>query len=164
MLWGVEPVWSRELEQGTDAIHSQHLLDFLHGLNLCSPLLPGLTLLPSILPDRLPFPHHPSPSPSLQCRRVYFFGFFPVHFFSQIISRVVMGFLKISGGPPSPISPGDAPSTTTSIPFEMQSGYELYVWKKNLFMRHEDGAQLLVKVSILSVYCSVYCEYCIRCI
>lgn len=150
MLWGVEPIWSLELEQTTDAIYSQHLLDFLYDLNLCCPLLPGLTLLPSIVPDRLPSNQCPTPSPSLRCRRVYFFSYLPVHFFSQLVARVISGFLKITGGLPSPISPGQVPPSTTTVPFEMQSGLLLYVWKKNLFLKQEDGSQLLLKVLVLA--------------
>ena len=147
MLWGVEPVWSRELEQGVDTIHSQHLLDFLHHLNLCSPLLPGLTLLPSILPTRLPSPLHPSPSHTLRCRRVYLFGFFPRDFFPQLVSRVVSNFLANSRVTTSPISPGHAPSGNLSVPFEMEGGHLLYLWENNLFLRHESDGQMLVKVS-----------------
>ena len=145
MLWGVEPVWSRELEQGPDTIHSQHLLDFIYHLNICSPLISGITFLPSLLPTHLPSPHHPSPT-SLRCRRVYLFGFLPTVFFSQLISRIVSSFLATSEVLPSPISPGHAPLGNVGLPFELETGHMLYLWKNNLFLRHEDGGELLVKV------------------
>ena len=146
MVWGVEPIWSLELERENDTIYSQHLLDYLYNLNLCSPLLCGITLLPSILPEKLPSDKCPSPSPSLQCRRVYLFSYLPVHFFFQLVARVISSFLKTTGGFPSPISPGQASPVTAEVPFEMQSGLTLYVWKKNLFLKNTDGAQLLLKV------------------
>lgn len=147
MLWGVEPIWSLELqEQGTETVNSQHLLDYLYNLNLCTPLISGFTLLPTIVPDQLPSDQRPFPSTSLCCKRAYFFSFLPIHFFSQLVARVVSSFLKITGGLPPPTSPGQIPPTVVSTPFEIQSGLSVYVWKSHLFVKDKDGSQLLVKV------------------
>lgn len=147
MLWGVEPIWSLERQDhAIETVYSQHLLDFLYNLNFCTPLVSGFTLLPSIIPDQLPPTHQPTLSPSLRSRRVYFFSFLPVRFFSQFVARVVSSFLKTTGGLPPPISPGEVPPSGLSIPFEMQSGLLLYVWRNHIFVKDQHGSQLLLKV------------------
>ncbi len=107
MLWGVDPIWSHDVDH-THTVSPRHILDFLYSTNMFSPLLPGILLLPSLLPHTLPRSCDPE-SDLLVPRRTYFFSYLPSFFSAQLIARVVSKLQPISS--PRPLSPGQTTST-----------------------------------------------------
>ena len=111
MLWGVDPVWSYE-RGPAHSVSTEQLLDFLYSTNIFSPLLSGVTLLPSLLPPTLPRSCDPD-SESLISRRAYFFSYLPTLFPAQLIARVVS---KLQSLNPRSLSPGQTiPAVTLPI-------------------------------------------------
>lgn len=116
MLWGVDPVWSHEADH-THSVSTRQLLDFLYSTNIFAPLIPGVMLLPSLLPHTLPRSCDPE-SDSLIPRRTYFFSYLPSIFSAQLIARVVS---KIQPTASRPLSPGQTTPTLT-LPILTASG------------------------------------------
>lgn len=121
MIWGVEQVvqvQQDEKTQGRDnKPSSQNLLDYLYHLDICSPLFPGTSLLPSSIPHSLPKGSEPD-SASLLPRRVYILNFMPSLFAFQLVSRLVSALVRDSV-PSLPISPSQTappPSTPLVLP------------------------------------------------
>ncbi len=145
MLWGVEPIWS--VDQDSDTIYSHHLFDYLYHLDVCTPLLPGITVIPSIITSSLPRDQEPDPSP-LTARRVYILGYLPFLFFSQLTTRVLSAFVNAgSSGASPPTSPGNSSTYTVTVPIEMPSGLKIYLWKRNIFLEDVDGSKLWIHLT-----------------
>lgn len=116
MLWGVDPVWSTQ-DKLQQSVTPQRLLDFLYNSNVFSPLLPGITFLPSILPLSLPKSCDPD-STSLVPRRSYFLSYLPSLFSAQLIAKIVS---KLEATPIRPLSPGQT-TPTPSAPIVTTTG------------------------------------------
>lgn len=143
MLWGVEPIWS--VEQDTNSLHSQHFLDYLYHLNICTSLVPGITVIPAILPSSLPKSLKPN-TILLLPRRVYILGYLPTLFCLQLTTRILSALGQSGGSSPVLISPNHTPPSM-SVPVELPSGLQLYLWQKNIFLQDTDGARMWVHVS-----------------
>lgn len=123
MIWGVEQVLLMQ-QQGPQVQDnkpsSQNLLDYLYHLDICSPLFPGTTLLPSSLPPSLPRGSEPDTS-SLIPRRVYILNYIPSLFAFQLVSRLVSALVRDSV-PSLPSSPNQT-APPPSVPLLLPSGH-----------------------------------------
>lgn len=145
MLWGVEPIWS--VDHDSDTIYSHHLFDYIYRLDICAPLLPGVTVIPSTVNFSLPRDQEPDPTP-LSARRVYILGYLPVLFFSQLTTRILSALVAASStGASPPTSPGNSPPYSVAIPFEMPSGLRVYLWRRNVFLEDVDGSKLWIHLT-----------------
>ena len=145
MLWGVEPIWSVDLD--SDTIYSHHLLDYLYYLNICTPLLPGITMIPFLLTPALMRGQEPDAT-SLTPRRVYILGYLPSMFSSQLTNRVLSALVEAcSTGISPPTSPGNVTNFKATVPLVMPSGMKLYLWQRNIFIEDSDGSKTWVRVS-----------------
>ena len=127
MIWGVEQVvliqqqeegWAKETQYGNRP-SSQNLLDYLYHLDICSPLFPGTSLLPSIVPSSLPKGSEPD-SASLLPRRVYILNYMPTLFAFQLLSRLVASLVRDSV-PSLAVSPSQT-APPPSVPLILPSG------------------------------------------
>ena len=130
MIWGVEQVilvqqqdkGAKEAVAGSTYVNrpsSQNLLDYLYHLDICSPLFPGTSLLPSVVPSSLPKGSEPDPA-SLVPRRVYILNYMPTLFAFQLISRLVSSLVRDSV-PSLPVSPSQT-APPHSVPLVLPSG------------------------------------------
>ena len=127
MIWGVEQIiLVKEQEEGgaKENLHgnrpsSQNLLDYLYHLDICSPLFPGTSLLPSIVPSSLPKGSEPD-SVSLLPRRVYILNYMPTLFAFQLLSRLVASLVRDSV-PSLSVSPSQT-APPPSVPLILPSG------------------------------------------
>lgn len=142
MLWGLEPIWS--LDQDTNVVSSHHFINYLYHLNICAPLLPGVTLIPSILPPTLPAGCNPDSS-CLTPKRVYITGYLPSLFYLQLTSRIISALVTGQGSLPS-ISPNTAPPPV-STPLTTKDGTKIYLWQRNIFLEDADSSKLWLRVS-----------------
>ena len=132
MLWGVDSIWSAERSQ-QDCFSSHHLLDFLHNCDMCTPLIPGLSLLPALLPPSLPSTSEPDTS-AMVLRRVYLLSFLPRLFSSQLLTRV-LSVLVDPARTATPTSPGGTMDSSvhavpSRMPYCLPSGEQLYLWQQ----------------------------------
>lgn len=123
MIWGVEQVLlvQQEDREKSNKPSSQNLLDYLYHLDICSPLFPGTSLLPSTVPTSLPRGSEPDPS-SLIPRRVYILNYMPSLFSFQLVSRLVSALVRDSV-PSLPISPSQT-APPPSTPLVLPSGWK----------------------------------------
>ena len=125
MIWGVEQIILVQQDEGAkqpgcaNRPSSQNLLDYLYHLDICSPLFPGTSLLPSSIPSSLPKGSEPDPA-SLIPRRVYIFNFMPTLFAFQLLSRLVSALVRDSV-PSLPTSPSQT-APPPSVPLILPSG------------------------------------------
>ena len=127
MIWGVEQILLiKQLEEGGakenqygNKPSSQNLLDYLYHLDICSPLFPGTSLLPSIVPSSLPKGSEPD-SASLLPRRVYILNYMPTLFAFQLLSRLVASLVRDSV-PSLAVSPSQT-APPPSVPLILPSG------------------------------------------
>ena len=127
MIWGVEQILLIQEQQGQDEEaqakdkkpSSQNLLDYLYHLDICSPLFPGTSLLPSTILDALPKGSEPDSS-SLLPRRVYILNYMPSLFAFQLLSRLVSALVRDSM-PSLAVSPNEI-APPPSIPLVLPSG------------------------------------------
>ena len=124
MIWGVEQVvlvqQEEEEQQNIIKPSSQNLLDYLYHLDICSPLFPGTSLLPSTIPASLPKGSEPDSS-SLLPRRVYILNYMPSLFSFQLVSRLVSALMRDSV-PSLPTSPSQVAPPPT-VPLNLPSGH-----------------------------------------
>ena len=121
MIWGVEQIIlvQPDEKEKSNKPSSQNLLDYLYHLDICSPLFPGTSLIPSTIPASLPKGSEPDPS-SLVSRRVYILNYMPSLFGFQLVSRLVSALMRDSV-PSLPISPSQT-APPPSVPFNLPSG------------------------------------------
>ena len=127
MIWGVEQfILIKQQEEGGakesqygNSPSSQNLLDYLYHLDICSPLFPGTSLLPSIIPSSLPKGSEPD-SASLLPRRVYILNYMPTLFAFQLLSRLVASLIRDSV-PSLAVSPSQT-APPPSVPLVLPSG------------------------------------------
>lgn len=136
MIWGVEQVLlvQEDEQEKSSKPSSQNLLDYLYHLDICSPLFPGTSLIPSTIPASLPKGSEPDPS-SLIPRRVYILNYMPSLFAFQLVSRLVAALVRDSV-PSLPVSPSQV-APPPSVPLNLPSGGEHQTKILNsLFTRH----------------------------
>ena len=132
MLWGVDSIWSAEPRP--HCFSSEHLLDFLYHLNVCTPLIPGLSLMPALLSPTLPPSSEPDTS-ALVPRRVYILSYLPWLLPSQLSTRLLSALVD-SATMAAPTSPGGSAidssvhATPTEVPIRLPSGEKLYLWQR----------------------------------
>ena len=146
MIWGVEQVWSRdELTVGTTAAQ---LMEFLSSLDICSPIVPGGCLFPSVLP-KLPPPGASLELNNMVAKRVYLLGYLPSFFPAHLTCRILQGLARHNiltrDTPLYPKSPS-APSPRAQVPVITPTGAVLYVWKDHFILEDTDGSKLFIKI------------------
>lgn len=121
MIWGVEQIIlvQQDEQEKNNSPSSQNLLDYLYHLDICSPLFPGTSLIPSTIPASLPKGSEPDPS-ALVPRRVYLLNYMPSLFGVQLVSRLVSALVRDSI-PSLPISPSQV-APPPSVPLNLPSG------------------------------------------
>ena len=129
MIWGVEQILLIQQQQrGEESVaaqakdnkpSSQNLLDYLYHLDICSPLFPGTSLLPSTVLDALPKGSEPD-SASLVPRRVYILNYMPTLFASRLLSRLVSALVR-DCVPSLSVSPNET-APPPNVPLVLPSG------------------------------------------
>lgn len=124
MIWGVEQILlvKQQEVQESHKPSSQNLLDYLYHLDICSPLFPGTSLLPSAVASSLPKGSEPD-SASLIPRRVYILNYMPTLFAFQLLSRLVASLVRDSV-PSLPVSPSQTAPPPT-VPLVLPSGQQI---------------------------------------
>lgn len=128
------------------------LVEFLNSIDLTAPLVPGASLIPSILPP-VPVPGTTLVLDDLIPRRVYILGYLPSFFWSHLTSRILSTLVRnevletknLEASLTTPPSPSALPPQPTN-PLVTPTGGKLYLWQKHFVFEDNDGSKLWVAV------------------
>lgn len=146
MIWGVDQVWSLDLL--SNGASAAQLMQFLSSLKICSPVIPGASVFPSVLP-KLPPPGATLELSNIVSRRVYVLGylpsFLPTHLTGRILQALYRNNVLVKETSVFPQSPTSS-SPRAQVPIVTPTGAILYLWQDNFILEDHDGSKLFIKI------------------